>query len=129
MKTAPYIQQINAAEFNGQPLTATPALELALHSAMPEGVDQKSNEIMLGGYSRVRVESTPENWSVEGVIVKNRAEVSFATITRGKAQAVCLSFGVGGIIRRVLVLETPITLAENRRVEFPAGSIQIVEAA
>lgn len=125
MQTNLFAAEQNRIEFNRAPPNSEPAYELALHSEKPETEYQASNEILLTGYARVSVPRDADHWRVKEKTVSNAALIRFPTITAGRSVAAWLSIGIGGRIRRMLPLKEPVTLAQNRRIEFEVGEISI----
>jgi hypothetical protein len=127
MKTDAFAAESHRVEFHAAPAAAEPAHQLALHSRRPTGDDQAEGEITLPGYQRVSLTRGPQSWEVDGRVARNATLVRFPTILSGKAAAAWLSIGMGGRIRRLVALKSPVSLAMNRRVEFEPGDIEIEE--
>ena len=127
MKSPTLASELHRAEFLGEPVRAADSLVLALHTSEPEGLDQTSNEVSLAGYRRVSVPRNTDFWAVEGFTTKNASLIRFPTITGGESKAEWLTIGIDGEIRRKIKLESPIELAQNRRVEFEPGDLEITD--
>lgn len=128
MKTDSFCTEQNRVEFHRSAVTVTPTFDIALHTAKPEGDDQRSKEVDLAGYARVTVMRDTNNWIVRGRKVTNALLIKFPTVTKGKAKAKWLSIGISGKIRRLVELTEDVELKPNTRVEFEPGEIEIVEA-
>lgn len=127
MKTDSFCEEQNKVEFHRAPQNKRAAFDLALHTDMPVGDDQASNEVSLAGYSRVSVMRDEDTWSIRGEKIANAIKITFPTITKGEVDATYLSIGISGKIRRLLKLDAPVNLKANRRVEFEPGDIEIVD--
>ena len=127
MKTDAYAAETHRVEFWREAPAASPAHQLALHTRQPAGDDQSEAEISLPGYQRVAVQRDPQAWAIAGRAVRNAALVRFPTVLSGQETAAWLSLGIGGRIRRIARLKSPVRLGMNRRVEFEPGEIVFEE--
>lgn len=126
MKTEPFAAELHRAEFQLEPVSAG-EYQLALHTGKPTGSDQTEQEVTLPGYARIAAARDAATWEVAGHSVSNAAALRFPTVTGGKASAKWLTLGIAGQIRRLIELEKPVALAENRTVEFAVGEIEITD--
>lgn len=124
MKTEQFAAELHRAEFHLSPVSSG-NYQIALHTSKPESAEQSENEVTLPGYARLEVARDTATWAVSGHLVSNATRLRFATITGGKATAKWLTLGLSGQIRRLIELEKPAALAENRALEFGIGEIKI----
>lgn len=127
MKTDAYAAELHRQEFWRETPPASPAHQLALHTRQPSGDSQSEAEISLAGYQRVSVPRDAASWAIAGRAARNAVLVRFHTILSGQETAVWLSLGIGGKIRRLAKLKSPMRLGMNRRVEFEPGDIVFEE--
>jgi hypothetical protein len=127
MKTETYAAEMHRVEFWREAPAASPVHQLALHISQPASDNQSEAEISLPGYQRVAVTRDAKSWQIAGRSVRNAVLVRFPTILSGNQTAAWISWGIGGRIRRLAKLKTPVQLKMNHRIEFEPGELEIEE--
>ena len=108
--------------------TTAGVLWLSLHTALPVGHDQTSNEATYTSYARVSVARSGAGFACAGAIASNAAAVNFPTATGGSS--VCTHFGVGtatsgtGHLVGVGAFDSSLTVSTGILPNFAIGALQ-----
>lgn len=115
------------------PFDAIGNLYVSLHTSLPTGSDQTSNESAYTSYARVAVSRDAAGWTVAAGQSQNTALVQFPKCTGGSSVVThigigTLSAGVGQLLYVGTIADGGLTVSNNIVPTFNATSITITEA-